>query len=210
MCTCISRFPRHAFQRRRGNNFAQISLKITSLFNIIQWPRAIFLGKEKEYVTMPRPPADIKWYCSFTDLLHYGFAAWQKEFPVSGKSNFSKPIYMLDFPLALTSRALHRCHWWYRHPTSFLTGSRTADFHLLSLDRLTELWGAWSFAAEAEAGWNTWHSSDENRMNLKVLIWLHTQEGSFGFSSALKNSFSQGLLKVLLKSTIKLAHHIQI
>lgn len=75
VCTCISRFPRHVFQRR-GNNFAQISLKITSLFNIILSPRAFFLGKEQEYMMISRPPADTKWYCSCTDPLHYGFAAW--------------------------------------------------------------------------------------------------------------------------------------
>lgn len=75
VCTCISRFPRHVFQRT-GNNFAQISLKITSPFNIIWWARAMFLGKEKECVMMSRPPADTKRYCSFTDLLHYYLAAW--------------------------------------------------------------------------------------------------------------------------------------
>lgn len=53
-----------------------------------------------------------------------------KNLPTTGKWSFSKPIYMLDFTLALTSRALYLCCCWCKSPTSFLTESRTAEFHL--------------------------------------------------------------------------------
>ena len=116
---------------------------------------------------------------------------------------------MLDFTVTLTNRALYLCHCWYRPSVSFLTESRTAEFHLVSLESLAELWGAQSFAAEPQVGWDAWHSFDENRLNFKVSIWHFPHPtsipGSVIFILLCLNSFAKGYLKVLLQSTAKLA-----